>query len=60
MVLSNGPMPCEAQSMLYFQSRKKCVTEKPYYNRRRIYTEEKEKFVAAVWGKEFISFLANL
>ena len=60
MILSNGPMPCEAQSTFYFQSRKKCVTEKPYYNRRRIYTEEKEKFVAAVWGKEFISFLANL
>ena len=30
------------------------------YSRRRIYTEEKAKVVAAVWGLEFIQFLAAL
>ena len=29
-------------------------------HRRRIYTEEKAKVVAAVWGTEFIDFLAAL
>ena len=28
--------------------------------RRRIYTEEKEKVVAAVWGTELIQFIATL
>ena len=28
--------------------------------RRRIYTEEKEKVVAAVWGTELIQFIAAL
>ena len=33
----------------------------PFYNhRRRIKTEEKAKVVAAVWGTEFIQFLAAL
>ena len=30
------------------------------HNIRRIYTEEKAKVVAAVWGTEFIRFLAAL
>ena len=29
-------------------------------HRRRIYTEEKAKVVTAVWGTEFIRFLAAL
>ena len=29
-------------------------------HRRRIYTEEKAKVVAAAWGTEFIKFLAAL
>ena len=29
-------------------------------HRRRIYTEDKAKVVAAVWGTEFIQFLAAL
>ena len=29
-------------------------------HRRRIYTEEKAKVVAASWGKEFIQFLVAL
>ena len=29
-------------------------------HRRRIYTEEKGKVVATVWGTEFIKFLAAL
>ena len=31
-----------------------------YNHRRRMYTEEKAKVVAAVWGIEFIQFLAAL
>ena len=29
-------------------------------HRRRIYTKEKAKVVAAVWGREFIELLAEL
>ena len=31
-----------------------------YFHRIRIYTEEKAKLVAAVWGTEFIQCLAAL
>ena len=30
------------------------------FHRRRIYTEEKAKFVAASWGKKLCQFLATL
>ena len=33
---------------------------RPVGHRRRIYTEEKAKVVAAVWGTECIQFLATL
>ena len=35
-------------------------TKGKYDHRRRIYTEEKAKVVATVWGTEFIQFLATL
>ena len=36
------------------------ITHHYHYHRRRIETEAKAKVVAAVWGAEFISFLAAL
>ena len=37
-----------------------CRPPAAYSHRRRIFTEEKAKVVAAVWGTEFIQFLAAL
>ena len=36
------------------------ATQKGKEHRRRIYTDEKAKVVASVWGTEFIQFLTTL
>ena len=37
-----------------------CFLPDPPHHKRRIYTEEKAKAVAAVWRAELIKFLATL
>ena len=44
----------------YCRGASKSAGERAREHRRRIYTEEKAKVVAAVWGTEFIQFLAAL